>query len=282
MTSIFERDSFDARPIEYRRITVLIVVAFVAAATWHGVRGRLLHPAACSSVGCPGREGLIAAALRRVDPHFPDEPQLWNYNLARPEWIAWSSVRETIPLADGSWLPKWQVKVADRHLVVKGTIAGDWLSTPPADADGDGSCEVLKEYYPDLEGPQKNLRWWSVVRLCEEDNEIIWAGVIDTSIWRSRQTRLKPIWQDTDGDGKDELMFITVETARTPKGGVVFKPPQTVAVFEWTSSGGILRTRFLPDDCGICPWNPPGSVPVRLDQTADLDPLVRELLPADQ
>ena len=249
MTSILERDSFDARLIEYRRIAVLVVGALVAAAAWHGIRGHLVHAAACSSVGCLGREGLIAAALRRVDPQFPDEPQLWNYNLARPEWIAWSSVRETIPLGDGSWLPKWQVKVADKSLTLKGVIAGDRLALPPADADGDGFCEVVQEFYPDLDDPQEVLRWWAVVRLGEEDNEIVWAGMIDTSVWRSRQKRLKPIWRDVDDDESDELVFITVETARTPDGGIVFKPPQTIAVFEWTSPGGTLHPRLLPDDC---------------------------------
>ena len=66
MTSILERDSFDARLIEFRRIAVVAVGVLVAATAWHGVRGHLLHPAACSSVGCPGREGLIADALRRT------------------------------------------------------------------------------------------------------------------------------------------------------------------------------------------------------------------------
>ncbi len=282
MTSILERDSFDARPIEYRRIAVVMVAVLLAAAAWHGARGRLLYPAARSSVGCPGREKLLAAALRHADPSFPDEPQLWNYNLARPEWIAWSSVRETIPLGDGSWLPKWQVKVADRDLALKGVIAGDRLAAPPADADGDGSCEVLKEFYPDLDGPQKDLRWWAVVRLGEKENEIVWAGMIDTSVWRSRQARLKPIWRDMDGDGSDELVFITVETMRTPDGGIVFKPPRTIAVFEWTSPGGTLRSRLLPDDCGIRPWKPQGVTPVRVGQASELDPLVRELLPASK
>jgi hypothetical protein len=138
----------------------------------------------------------------------------------------------------------------------------------------------MKAFYPDLDGPQKDLRWWAVVRLGAEDNEIVWAGMIDTSVWRSRQARLKPIWRDMDGDGSDELVFITVETARTPDGGIVFKPPQTIAVFEWTSPGGVLRTRLLPNGCGILPWNPQGEVPMRVHHTADLDPLVRELLPA--
>ena len=138
------------------------------------------------------------------------------------------------------------------------------------------------EIGPPQDDAQQNFVWWVVLRLGHELNEILWVGLMDESVWHSRRMRLKPIWRDEDGDGQDEFVFITVETARTPAGGIVFKQPQTIAVFEWTSPGGILRTRLLPDDCGIVPRNPQGSVPVRVDQTTDLDPLVHEFLPANQ
>lgn len=277
MNTLLARHCYDPRQGENRRLAVATLVLLAAGAVWHWTKNDLLYHAACSSIGCPGRVDLIAAVLRKVDSDFPETPQLWNYNCARPDWIAWSSVRVNIRLGPGSYRPMWQVKVADRHLVVKGVIAGDRLSVPPVDADGDGSCEVVKEFYPDRDEPRKDLRWWTVVRLGAEDNEIVWAGVMDIGIWHSRQIRLKPIWRDTDGDGMDELLFITVETFRTPEG-IGFKPSRTIAVFEWTAPGGILRTRLLPDDCGIRPWNPENGVSMRVGQETDLDPIVRELL----
>ncbi len=281
MNTLLERRSYDTRQREIRRLAVVILALLVAGIAWHWARNGLVYHAARSSVGCPGRWGLIAAELRQVDPEFPNDPQRWSYDAARPEWIAWPSVREIIRLEDGSNLTKWQVKVADRNLALRGVFTCDRLSIRPADADRDGSCEVMKETYAaDLGGPYNHLRWWTVVRLGEKDNEVVWAGMIDTRIWRSRRVGLKPIWRDTDGDGMDELVFITIETARTPDGGIVYKTPQTIAVFEWTAPGGILRTRLLPDDCGILPWNPEGHVPMRIDQATDLDVFVRELLPA--
>lgn len=263
-----------------RRITVAAIALLASSVLWYGMRGTVAYRVACSSIGCPGRESLIAAALRRNDPRIPAHPQHWNYDLAQPEWIAWSSFRAYMSLEDGSTLRQWQVVVADHDLVVRGVITGDRLPLPPADSDGDGLCEVVKEIGTLRYDAQQNIVWWAVLRLGDERNEIVWVGLIDESVWRSRQTRLRPIWLDTDGDGVDELVFITVEIAQTPDGRVVFKPPQTVAVFEWTAPGGILRTRLLPDDCGILPWSPEGSVPMRVDQATDLDLLVRELLPA--
>ena len=129
------------------------------------------------------------------------------------------------------------------------------------------------------EDAQQDISWWVVVRLGDEHNEIVWAGLLDKSVWHSRRMRLRPIWRDEDGDGRDEFVFITVETARTAKGGIVFKPPQTVAVFEWDEPGGMLLPKQLPDDSGITLWTPPNGIPVQVDQKTDLEPLVRELLP---
>lgn len=281
MNPVFERSCYDSRRHEMRFLVVTVLVLLVASALWHGVRSTVVYRVACSSIGCPGREPLIADALRHRYAGFPDyDPQLWNYSLAKPEWIAWSSVREYVPLGDGSKLPKWQVTVANHNLTVRGVIAKDRLSLlPPADRDTDGLCEVVMEIGPPQDDVQQDFVWWVVLRLGNEHNEIVWIGLMDESIWHSRRIRLKPIWRDEDGDGQDEFVFITVETVRTPVGGIIFKPPETIAVFEWTSPGGVLRTRLLHDDSGIRIWSPDGRVPMRVDQETDLVPLVRELMP---
>lgn len=275
MSSVLARHSYDPRQCETRRLIVAVLGVLVAGAVWHLVRNDLVYHAACSSIGCPGREELIGAVLRKADPEFPDKPQRWYYDFARPEWIAWRSVREALWKPESGWRPQSRVKVADRHLALQGVIAVAWLSGPPTDADGDGSCEVIKMHFVDR---QRDIRLWTVVRLGEEDNEIVWAGVINLGTWHSRQIRLKPIWRDTDGDGLDELVFVTVERFRTQRGEVAFKPSRTIAVFEWTAPGGTLQPRLLPDDCGIRQWSREDGVPMRVSQDADLDTIVRELL----
>ena len=282
MTGIFARRSQDPKAIELRRLALAVLVLLATGAAWHSIRDDLVYEAARSSIGCPGRAELIAAALRQAEPRFPDQPQLWTYDLAHPGWIAWSSMREVRPLANGPQLYRWQVNVADQRLEVKGVIAVYRLSVPPVDADGDGSCEVVTTFYPAQDDPQQDLRWWAVARLGDEYNQVVWAGMIDDAVWQSRRARVRPVWRDADDDGTDELVFITVETVRTPQGNIGFKPPQTVAVFGWDSPGGILRPRLLPEDCGITPWSPVNQAPLRFGREEDPDPIVRELLPVRQ
>ena len=47
MTSILERDSYDPRPIEFRRIAVAVLVLLVTGAAWYGIRDHLLYEATC-------------------------------------------------------------------------------------------------------------------------------------------------------------------------------------------------------------------------------------------
>ncbi len=284
MNPALERHCYDSRRREMRLLALAALVLLVTSALWHQVKGTVVYRVACSSIGCPDRLGLIADALRQRDPRFPDAvPRFWSLSWAKPEWIAWSSVRESVPLEDGSTLPNWKVTVADHNLTVRGFIAADrpFLLTP-ADRDGDSLCEVVMEIAATKDDAQQDHVWWVVLRLGTEHNEILWVGLMDESVWHSRGMRLKPIWRDEDGDGMGEFVFITVETTRTPAGGLVFKPLQTIAVFEWSAPGGILRTLSLASDSGITPWSPGGREPIRVDQTADLAPLVHELLPAPE
>ena len=282
MNPVLERSCYDSRRHEMRLLAVAALVLLVASALWHGVRRTVVYRVACSSIGCLSRGALISSALRQRYPLLPDDdPQAWSLNWAKPEWIAWSFLQEHVPLGDGAKPPMEQVIVTDHTLTVRGAFAGDVLGAPPpADSDGDGLCEVVLGFGSLLQ--EQDVVWWVVLRLGDEHNEIVWIAMMDESIWHSRKIRLKPIWRDEDGDGQDEFVFITVERTRSPAGDIVFKPPQTIAVFEWTAPGGILRTRLLPDDCGILPWSSQGAVPMRVDQTTDFDPLVRGMLPVPE
>lgn len=271
-----------------RRLAGVVFVLGIASISWRWTVDGLVYYAARSSIGCPGRESLIAAALHHADPSLADYPAGWEYspgwkyNIAQPEWIAWTTRRrDVIPQESGSRHLEWQVMVADSNLVVNGIIAGGNLSLPPEDADGDGKCEVVMDIVPLRDEGRQDIVWRAVVRVEDDHNEIVWLGLFDPSTWNARRIRLKPIWRDEDGDGKKEFAIITVEFVRTPSGGA-FNAPEVIAVFDWTSPGGVLQTRSLPDDCGIVPWNRETGTPLRIEQGADLDAIVRELLPAEK
>lgn len=279
MNDVFQRDSYDPRGIEARNLAMVVIILVVSSAAWHGIRGLVLYRVACSSIGCVARRELIAAALRPAHPNVPDHPQFWEFNVARPTWIAWSSARDNTHSGDDSELQRRQVTVADRQLKVRGMIGADRLSSPPDDPDGDGRCEVVLRF--DLRGDNGQLiiRRWAVVRLGKEINEIIWVGLADANAWGVRRAAVRPIWRDEDGDGIREFVFTTLEIFRRPQAEWGFKPPNTVAVFAWDAPGGMLHPRSMPDDGSILSWTPPEKGPVKVEQDADLDPLLRKLLP---
>jgi hypothetical protein len=64
-----------------------------------------------------------------------------------------------------------------------------------------------------------------------------------------------PIWRDEDGDGLRELVFVTRVLTQDPLFGLGYEPARTVAVFEWSSVGGVLRAREVPRDCGVIGWS---------------------------
>jgi hypothetical protein len=283
MNRVFERRCYDPRRSEVRLLALIVFGVLAAGVFWHAVRGAVVHRVACTSIGTHDRTSLIATALRDRNPEFPDDdPPHWVVSSTEPDWIGWPTLREDILLADGLYRRKVHFAVADRNLTVRGAFATARLAALPfADRDGDGSCEVVMEVYPADARRSPRFVWLVVLRLLDTHNEIVWIGRWDRSIRFGRGRRPHPMWRDEDGDGQEEFVLAWNEVVRTPSGGIIIQPPRAVAVFEWTAPGGTLRGRSLPDDCIIVPWDDDGRAPLRVDQTADLDELVRELLPAE-
>ena len=282
MTNVLERNSYDDKSVEARRLIALVAVLIVLAGAWHCLRGTLVRGFGAASVGCYGRDGLVRAALRQAGFDISDADQLRGHSLPRPGWVAWSTV-EYETLRDRSQRPKrWQTTVVDGRLRLLGKLPTSYLDDPPMDIDGDGHWEASIGILASEAERKRPLVYLAVLRMGGTANEIIWLGLFDDSSWSARGIRLFPKWQDTDGDGVQELVFITVVTTRSPSGGIVFKPPETVASFKLDRPGGLLRPGTLPKDCGITPWNPPSNAPVRVDQVSELEPVFLQLLPVPE
>lgn len=278
MSDILERNSYDARRVEMRRIVIFVASLLVASCLWYIIRKPLTYHLACSAIGCLGREELIGSVVRRNDSTLPYGGWKWYHNFADPDWIAFWSPNSKADVVDSAQSLSRYTTVLDKKLRVQGQILGDHLAIAPDDADTDGSSEVVVEFDLRDGREQVNARRWAVVRLRGEFNEIVWAG-LGCSEWRPRKARVAPLWDDRDGDGIRELTFVTVELMQTPDGRWVYRPPTTVAIFDWDSPGGMLRPRSLPKDGSIIPWANRGNAPVRVPKDAELDILVRDLLP---
>jgi len=177
--------------------------------------------------------------------------------------------------------------VTDHGLEMMGAVAYYVeVAAPPGDIDGDGYWEVVLSCDPYEFDEERRLDHLMVLRLGENGNEIVWLGHLDRAPWAARRIRVKPLWRDDDGDGTEEFVFVTLEvvvvTRQTifgPRKGTASKPPETVAVFEWSGPGGILRARRLPADSGITPWTPVDDRPLEVEQDADLEHVIRMVHP---
>ena len=293
MRSLFDRDCRDSKRTERRRIALAVGLLVALGVGWRGVREPFLAWLACTNVGCPARGELLAHVLRRKDLTLPEDLVVTGHALPRPGSVVGRFGRPLAPPRDGfSPWEHWAV-VADHQLVVKGILATDLylmgltMLAPHGDADGDGRWEVLVQWLTP-EDMKRDTDTYAVVRLGPRANQIAWLGRLNDSAWNARRIRVKPIWRDEDGDDRKELVFVTVEivpvTQQTifgPQRSVACKPPETVAVFEWESPGGVLRPRMLPPDSGVAPWQPPKGGPLEVDRNEHLQcwPELQELIP---
>jgi len=281
---MLQRHSSESLRSECRRELIVVSLLLVASAGWYALRPALIRQTAIQSVGCPGREHLLAVAIRQAGFRILEdgrpvsagvEGRVFTHCLPRPGWVLWESEALEQPC----------LAFADQHLRLQGTVRSEeGIAAPPGDMDGDGRWEIVLRYspIPEEDPDVRYLRGWTVVRLGSANNEIVWLGMTDCNLWSSRGARVKPIWRDEDGDGQKELVFVTVVTVNLPGRRIGFKPPQTVAVFEWDAPGGVLRPRLLPTDCGVVSWKPTESGPVEVAWDVELEPLLRQLHPVPE
>jgi hypothetical protein len=294
MSTTLDRHAHDARRVELRRLAAALVVLAIASLIWHEVRSGLVCRTACSSIGCPARKRVIAAAVRRHTSGFPTDEELFGqrsytvgercYSLSSncappPGYAELSWVREWVPLGKNATVPRWQVAVFDDRLQVRGSVASPWVSETPGDMDGDGRWEVVVEYAA-LSGERVNtdsVSGWAVVRLGAETNEIVWAGIVDLRVWGSPGLQIAPRWQG-EGRGPKELALVGFVSVTLPDGRVEYRPSRTLARFAWDSPGGVLRACEFPGEGGILTWSPGGTRGVVKPET-DLEPVLAKLLP---
>ena len=297
VNSVLERHSQDSRRREFVRLGIGVSLAAVMGLAGYAVRPSLVRWAAERSVGCPGREDLLASALRQDDRDFHDDSEqvsksrrwrwsrrldnLRTHSLPRPGWIRGPADLAESRDTDATFEFFWRgIGYADGRLRRRGALI--WPSrelAAPADTDGDERWELLLSDDASTYEDDRSIKRYVVVRLGESNNEIVWIGLSDYWAWKRRGARIKPIWRDEDGDSVEELVFETIATVRLPGGRLGFRPLETVAVFAWDRPGGVLRPRALPDGDEMLIWEPPETGPVQVPQNADLAPILESLLP---
>jgi hypothetical protein len=275
MSAILERNARDSSKTEHRRLILIAVATAVAAAAWHGSQGPLIHYFATASIGLDARQCLIHAALCRAGLSVSDEPDVHSACLPRPGCVTWTRHGEWTEQDGISYYDGMSMTVFNHRLEMVGRL-DHYLYSVPMDIDRDGRWEACVMSSASEDG---SLDYVAVIQLDPSGNAIMWLGLHDEGPWRTRGVHVWPIWHDEDDDGIRELVFVTMTTTRTALGVYTFKPPETVASFELDPATGLLRTRELPDGCGITPWEPSAGAPVPVGPDADLDALFRELLP---
>lgn len=284
MKAALSRRSYDLRRTELRRLLALGAALACAAASWHMSRGSLIDYFARDSIGSYGGEELMKSALRRKGLVVPEERIITAYALPRPGWVLWDAGVEFETYSDGSRREvARQVFVVGAKLELLGQlqVSQVYVQFPPIDLDNDGRYELHTRAHCDVASipAHEPIFYKAVLRLHPGGNELIWLGIVDYRAWYSRGIRIESNWQDEDGDGVQDLAFITVKTKPMPSGEIGFEPPVTVASFKLDRPGGLLRPLKLPEDGCIIPWDPPDDAPIWLEQDADLEAVFRERLP---
>ncbi len=147
--------------------------------------------------------------------------------------------------------------------------------------DGDGRWEVILFCPPNFGGipPKQLFTRYSVVRLGDATNELVWIGAIAQGQPITPSSFLAPRWHDEGGGGVKALGLVEFVPVTQPDGRVDYRPSQTVAVFAWDRPGGVLRPRMLPKGGSVLTWTPPDGRPVKVAPEADLEPILNKLLP---
>lgn len=285
MSDIFRRQPADTRHKSVRPLLVGIGFVLVASVAWHTFRPHLVRALARSSIGCSLRSDLISAAVLGLYPQFPLGGAgyggwLMSYRGPTSAFVMWQTHVEMVVVkaAGRQWKDARHI-IADDKLNIIGSVRS-WNSPAaalPGDCDHDGKLETTIGYYP--LNPDLSLECWGVVRLGATSNEVAGILLVDRQPWHKQNTRLQTQWHDEDADGEHELHVVTVKYGALPGGGVGFLPAETVAVFEWSASAGVLRPRDVPDDGSFIYWVPADGRPHHFSPDTLVEDVFRELLP---
>ena len=289
----FERNCYSPPRPEIRRLAIAAAVLLVFSALWHWGPPLVLRYAAGLSLGWPGRTDLVRDALARglarsKAATLTPNTIIWARNSPGGDYVIWN---ERTALGRPPVHPRERFlhrsHFADHRLRYQGRYTRIRMltaRTSAGDMDGDGKWELVLGTTPtNVYGkigtaprPAARQKRFAVIRLGPESNEVVWAGLVNSSLPEDKETRIVPLFRDEDGDGIQELVFITKKKLPRPKQG--FEPPETVAVFEWDRPGGSLRARFLAPHSGLVAWTPPEFPPLRVPRDRALDGAISQAL----
>lgn len=280
--------------VEWRRLFGAVFLLGMLSLLWHVGRATIVHEMACGSVGCPGRERLLIAALRRAGApgsHHSafDVPRMHVLTHSLPEpWVSWPQF--TPPPEGGRSRDTVQrgTCYADARLRVRGCLkSGQYRRRDgPGDMDGDGRWEIAVAFHANVGRtvPPMQMSRWAIVRLDGAHNELLAVVLVDEAAAGPKKqapgvTSVWPVWCDSDDDGAMECQFNFGVVPISLGPGLVVQPPQTLARLDWTGPGGVLVPAVLPDDDSIQVWTPPDGRPLRFPAEAEIQPLLDTVLP---
>lgn len=282
LNNILERNSFDARSVEFRRLIPVALVLFILAGAWQGLQSHLIHYFGVASLGCPSRNELIRAALSQAgfDLGYGEIVDADRYDFDYQYFpnhgcIAWrpffSRYPELCPDYFREW--DWTTTLTDNRFRLLGTLPSSSNSiyeNDITDIDGDGCLEILTtasatNVSDPKVGEKTEFNYWVVLRLKATTNEIIWLALHNVSSLH-KYGDCHFYWEETPPDGIKKLVITENQIGKS-------------ASFIPDHPGGLLIAEALPTGCGFTLWNPPNNMPVSFDQTACLTQLVLQLLP---
>jgi len=277
------RNAVPSRRVEWIRAITVAGLAIVLSGVWRLSFPILLHSLACSSIGNPYRDDLLAAELWRLYPSLYTHekvkyrPSHW---LDPDPWVTWRSSIGTRPFGCGD-VATW---FADADLRLRGCV---WDGSPDpdsglTDAEGDGRPELTVSFFfrTSRDLPRRDVRRWAILRLGESHNELLAAvSVQDVVSSFNSLLWLRGVWSNLDGEGSQEIVFGPARYERAKPGSVIRASTYKWAVLGWTQPGGVLRVIEVARPEKVLVWTPPDGQPLRVPANQPLEPLLDEVLP---
>jgi hypothetical protein len=245
------------------RLVLLSASLAMGAVAWHLLRPTLVTAVARSSVGCDARHRLLDESLRSVlADRFP-----------QAYWMRSSCGKRERVINLGAFDPDHanHVFFIDDSLRAIGSVTAPSMPGYCDDMDGDGCIEVTVTGCTQMAGTS-----FSAAVRVSQTNQLL--GIVECRGAGSQQSSQATfdVWRDEDGDGLMELVLVA---APVPWRTSSIQPSaiRTIAVFEWTAPGGVLRPRLMPTDGSVTFWSPPDGQPVPFPSDESIDSVIERV-----
>jgi len=293
-----DRDIVTSRRVLLRLVLALGVLTAVGGA-WRLGRPVLVAHLARSSVGCPGRGPLLAAALRLNGYSLPSDRRLFDWpdpyedldlrshSEPPPGWVAWYEWEQSTAARAGSTVWK-TLRFADADLRPRGVLTwnaedphvdSDPLAAAPGDYDGDGLWECVLSLRRAHDRGLEQVFGYAVVRAGDARTELCAYLLVDTPVFSQKRSSTGVTWQDVDGDGSTELVLYSQRYWFDADRRYRTEPRQTRVVLAWTRPGGVLVPLVLPEEGGVYVATPDPADPAAVPAGEDIAPLLQRFRP---